>query len=163
MLPRQSPIVSIGAYCLMKNHYHILIQEIVEGGITKFMQKLGTGYAMYFNQKHDRIGNLFLKPFRSKHINTDAYLRKVTQYIHLNPCEMFEAGFKEGKVRNLHSLLKKLEEYPFSSLQDYLGRKRPENEILDPTAIKLLRQSRLALNSTIGDALEYYRELEHEF
>ena len=88
-IPRHQTIVSIGAYYLMGNHYHLLLQEKSEGGISKFMQKVGTGYTMYFNEKNDRIGSLFVGPFRSKHIAQDAYLRRVTQYIHLNPAELF--------------------------------------------------------------------------
>src|SRR5579859_6476622 len=70
-LPRKANLVAIGAYCLMGNHFHLLLQEKVPNGISKFMHKVGTGYTKYFNLKNDRIGNLFVKPFRSKHIHDD--------------------------------------------------------------------------------------------
>jgi len=53
------PLVSIGAYCLMDNHFHLLVKEIQENGLSKFMNKLLTGYAMYFNIKYDRKGALY--------------------------------------------------------------------------------------------------------
>src|SRR3989344_2776781 len=54
-----TPLVEIVAYCLMPNHFHLLIREVEEGGISKFMQKVTTGYTMYFNKRHDRSGSLF--------------------------------------------------------------------------------------------------------
>ena len=55
---RGKPLVAIGAYCLMPNHFHLLACEITKGGISKFMQKMTTGYTMYFNQKQKRVGPL---------------------------------------------------------------------------------------------------------
>ena len=162
-LQRQAPIVSVVAYCLMKNHYHLLLHEIVEGGITKFMQKLGTGYTMYFNEKYDRIGNLFIKPFRSKHIDTDAYLRRVAQYIHLNPAELYEQEWKTGKVKNMRKLHEELSKYPFSSLPDYIGMRRNEISILDSTMMKLIHSGRLPLSRLLREAAEYYADIEKEF
>ncbi|MBI4093662.1 transposase [Candidatus Kaiserbacteria bacterium] len=162
-IQRQAPIVSVVAYCLMKNHYHLLLHEIIEGGIIKFMQKVGTGYAMYFNEKYDRIGNLFIKPFRSKHIDSDEYLRRVVQYIHLNPAELYEHEWKTGKVKNIARLEDELIKYPFSSLPDYVGKKRDELYILDARTMTPLRSNRLSLRSILREAAEYYADLEHEF
>jgi putative transposase len=52
-------LIEVLSYCLMPNHFHLMVRQVEEGGITKFMQKLGTGYAMYFNQKYERVGGLF--------------------------------------------------------------------------------------------------------
>ncbi len=147
----------------MGNHYHILLQEKIENGISKFMQKVGTGYTMYFNEKNDRIGSLFVGPFRSKHIGTDAYLRKVVQYIHLNPAEIFEQGWKHGNVKNLGQLKNKLLSYQTSSLPDYFGAPRPEQAILDIESIALLKDGLPPLSSVLRDAAAYYEELEKEF
>jgi REP element-mobilizing transposase RayT len=157
---RLTPLVSIGAYCLMKNHYHILIQETVENGISRFMQKLGTGYTMYFNEKYERVGSLFVGPFRSKHINSDPYVRRVTQYIHLNPAEMFEAGWKKGKVKNFAKLERNLLTYQFSSLPDYSGSHRPEKSILDTSAVAFLRDEAPPLREVVRDAADYYAALK---
>ena len=81
-------LVNIIAFCLMPNHFHLLLQERVKGGISKFMQRLGTGYTMYFNEINERSGALFQGRFKSKFIDTELYLLKVIDYIHLNPKNM---------------------------------------------------------------------------
>lgn len=158
-----APIVCIGAYALMSNHYHLLVQEVVDGGISKFMQKLGTGYSMYFNERHDRIGNVFVKPFRSKHIHDDAYLRKVLQYIHLNAAENFEALWKRGIVRDLAALQRKLEAYPYSSLPEYLHKNRPESSIIEPHARRLLSSGMPTFARVLSEMHGYFADLESEF
>ncbi len=77
-------MVAIGAYCLMPNHFHILIREIKEGGTVKFMSKLLTSYSSYFNRKYDRTGTLFEGAFKASHLNRDEYLKYIFSYIHLN-------------------------------------------------------------------------------
>src|SRR3989344_6748269 len=59
LTPRGKRLVAIGAFCLMPNHFHLVLKEIVEGGITSFMRKMGTAYTLYFNARHGRGGNLF--------------------------------------------------------------------------------------------------------
>ena len=74
-------LVSIGTYCLMPNHFHILIREKIKGGISLFMQKLQTAYTMYFNKKHERNGSLFQGTFKAEHITKDTYLKYLFAYI----------------------------------------------------------------------------------
>lgn len=77
-------LVNIVAYCLNPNHYHFVLQQVVEKGIEKFMQRLGTGYTMYFNKKNDRSGALFQGRFKAIHISSNAYLLHVSAYVNLN-------------------------------------------------------------------------------
>ena len=77
-------LVEIIAYCLNQNHYHLLLRQIGEDGISRFMQKVGTGYTKYFNQKNERTGPLFSGGFKSKHVGTDNYLKGLSAYINLN-------------------------------------------------------------------------------
>ena len=158
-IPRGKPLVAIGAYCLMPNHFHLLLKEATEGGISQFMRAVGTAYAMYFNIKNERIGNLFVKPFRSRHIGDDRYLRKVAQYIHLNPIEIFEPGWKEGRVERMSSVKKRLKNYPYSSLPEYVHAKRPERVLLDEEAFDLIADGLPDLSEIIADAADYYAEL----
>lgn len=144
----------------MNNHYHLLLREIAENGISRFMQKVGTGYSMYFNAKNQRIGNVFVKPFRSKHIVDDIYLRHVLQYIHLNPAEIFEPGWKKGIVADMRSLERQLAEYPFSSLVDYHGSTRPELAVLDFAAFDLLSDGLPKLSRVLKGAADYYASIE---
>ncbi len=155
---RTSSLVTIGAYSLMPNHFHILLREETEGGITRFMRKVGTGYTMYFNIKNKRVGNLFLKPFRSKHVPDDRYAQRVVQYIHFNAAELFEPGWKSGIVRDRQALLASLRAYSYSSLPDYYGHRRVENGLLGADALKLFSGEPSSLESLIRDYREYYLE-----
>lgn len=157
-LKRGEPLVAIGAYCLMPNHFHLLLRQIAEGGISTFMQKMGTSFSMYYNLKYEHVGNVFIKPFRAKHVGQDDYFQRVIQYIHLNPAEIFEPQWKEGTVGNMKSLSMQLGDYRYSSLADYLGTKRPENTIIDSATANLF-ESPLSLEGLLHEAAEYYREL----
>ena len=77
-------LVNIVAYCLNPNHYHLLLQQVTEKGIEKFMQRLGTGYTKYFNNKYDRTGALFQGKFKAVHIDSNPYLLHVSAYVNLN-------------------------------------------------------------------------------
>ncbi len=152
---RRTPIVAIGGYCLMPNHYHLLLKEVKEGGITSFMRKIGTAYTMYFNSKHERVGHLFTGPFRSRHVADDRYFQKVLQYIHCNPAELYESGWKEGKVRGMQSLERKLLEYPYSSLQSYA--RKSTNPILSAEGIAIAEK--ISVSRMVGESREYYADV----
>ncbi|MFZ2984735.1 MAG: transposase [Candidatus Moraniibacteriota bacterium] len=77
-------LVNIIAYCLNPNHYHLILQQVSEKGIEKFMQRLGTGYTMYFNNKCERTGSLFQGTFKAIHIDSNVYLLHVSAYVNLN-------------------------------------------------------------------------------
>lgn len=77
-------LVNIVAYCLNPNHFHLILQQVAERGIEKFMQRLGTGYTMYFNNKYDRSGSLFQGRFKAVHIDSNEYLLHVSAYVNLN-------------------------------------------------------------------------------
>lgn len=77
-------LVSILAYCLNPNHYHILLSPKVDDGVSKFMHRLGSGYTRYFNERYKRSGALFQGAFKAVHIQTDNQLKHVSAYINLN-------------------------------------------------------------------------------
>ena len=118
-IKRCDPIVAIGAFCLMPNHFHILATPLVENGLSTFMLKLQTGYSMYFNTKNYRNGSLFQGPFKSEHAGHDTYLKYLFSYIHLNPAKIIDPYWKE-RVNRKKSLMKFVESYPYSSLEEYL-------------------------------------------
>ncbi len=82
--PPRSKLVDIVAYCLNPNHFHIIITPLVDGGVSKFMQRLGAGYTKYFNEKNKRQGSLFQGAFKSVHIETNAQLLHASAYVNLN-------------------------------------------------------------------------------
>lgn len=128
-------LVEISAYCLMPNHFHLLIRELEEGGISKFMQKLTTGYTMYFNKWHERNGALFQGTFKATHVADDRYLRYLISYIHLNPIKLIEPKWKEVGIIDRTRAEQYLESYAPSSYLDYRGRQRPEGMILTREAL----------------------------
>lgn len=123
-------LVYVGAYCLMPNHFHILIREKEEGGITKFMGKLSTAYSMYFNKKNSRTGALFEGRFKARHVDTDEYLKYLFAYIHLNPVKMIDSEWKNNDINDREKTKEYLEQYKYSSYQEYLGTTRKENKII---------------------------------
>ena len=126
---REETIVDIGVYCLMPNHFHILVREKIEGGISKYMLKLLTAYSMYFNKKYERTGKLYEGKFKSTYVNTDRYLKYLYSYIHLNPAKLIDENWKESKNRNTTNLLKYISSYPYSSMKEYANF---EFKIIDP-------------------------------
>ena len=113
-------IVEILCFCLMKNHYHLLVRPIVDGGLANFMLKLGTGYTNAFNGKNNRVGSLFQGPYKAKHVDMEAYLKHLICYIHLNPLKSLRKFYKNGKM-DFQRTWESLNKYRWSSHLDYLG------------------------------------------
>jgi len=77
-------LVDFVCYCLNHNHYHFLIKQLADGGITEFMHKLGSGYTRYFNEKYKLNGGLFQGRFKAIHVDSNDYLLHLSAYINLN-------------------------------------------------------------------------------
>ena len=129
---RGEPRVSVGAYCLMPNHFHLLLKEVRPGGISLFMQKLTTAYTMYFNKKYAREGALFQGTFKATHVDNDEYLKYLYSYIHLNPVKLIEPNWKEAGIADKVAAKRYLDQYRYSSYADHTGNDREERAILAP-------------------------------
>jgi len=116
-------LVEVLAFCIMPNHLHLLLRQIKDNGIIKFMVKLETGYGGYFNRKYQRQGPLLLRRFTAVHIETEEQLKIVFVYIHTNPISLIEPKWKEMGVKDPERAIKFLEEYKWSSYPDYIGKK----------------------------------------
>jgi putative transposase len=79
--------VDLLAYCLMPNHFHLLIKQLPKGSMEGFMRSLATRYSMYFNKKYDRVGSLFQGIYKASMVDDDNYMLHLSRYIHLNPAE----------------------------------------------------------------------------
>ena len=99
-------IINLICYCLMPNHFHLLIQQVSENGVREFVSKLANSYTKYFNTKHNRSGPLFQGEFKAVHIETDQQLLHVSRYIHLNPY--------------VSEITKDLNLYPYSSFFEFI-------------------------------------------
>jgi putative transposase len=119
-IERGEQIVDIGAYCLMPNHFHLLIRENRENGISLFMRKLLTGYSMYYNKKHKHSGSLFESKFKATHANSDEYLKYLFSYIHLNPIKLIDAEWKEKGITDKVMAKQYLRGYKYSSYDNYI-------------------------------------------
>ena len=153
---RGAPLVEIGAYCLMPNHFHFMLKEIRQGGIALFMQKIFTGYTIYFNQKNERMGALFAGTFKSKHVGDDRYLRQLLSYIHCNPIELFAPRWKEGKG-SVPKIEKWLGGYQYSSLLEFSGGVRLERKLLGDSIFELF-ELMPSIDEMLKEARAYYEE-----
>ncbi len=118
---KRDKFVDVLCFCFMPNHIHLLIKQLKDGGITKFMRKVGAGYGRYFNKKYTRKGYVFQNRFRSIYIEDDNQFRIIFNYIHANPVSLVEPGWKEKGVSKLKNALNFLKEYKWSSYKDYIG------------------------------------------
>lgn len=100
--------ITIIAYCLMPNHFHLLLKQNNDAGISKFMANFQNSYVKYFNVKHKRTGSLFDRQFKAVLIETENQLLLLTRYIHLNPYSSHLVNKDE------------ITTYPYSSLSEYL-------------------------------------------
>ncbi|MCB9810585.1 MAG: transposase [Candidatus Nomurabacteria bacterium] len=152
---RKNKLVSIGAYCLMPNHFHILITPMVDGGVTAFMKKLATGYSMYFNKKNNRSGSLFQGTFKAEHTDTDEYLKYLYAYIHLNPVKLIDSTWKEEGIKDAQKSYDFCASFQYSSLQDYLGSTRPEKMILNPDSFPEYFETKDNIKEELFEWLNY--------
>ena len=116
-------LVDVLVFCLMRNHYHLMLRERVPRGIPLFMKKLNGGYAKYFNEKYKRAGALFQGKYKSVLVVDDAHFVHLPYYIHLNPLDFNAPEWRERKLDNYKEAIKFLGSYRWSSHLDYCGRK----------------------------------------
>lgn len=118
--PSNEPLVDILAFCLMPNHFHMLIKQKEDGGISKFMQRMGNSYTLTFNKKSNRSGRLFESTFKATWIFNEAQYQYITKYIHLNPLSLIGLDWKKLDRNLSKKEIKFLIDYPWSSLSSYL-------------------------------------------
>jgi REP element-mobilizing transposase RayT len=137
---REETIVSIGAWVLMPNHFHIYIttshksdlwREVEKNRISEFMRKISTAYARYFNAKYGRTGGLFEGKFKSVHIKNDNQAKYLFSYIHLNSVKLIDSKWKENGINDVKRALEFIYKYKWSSYKDHIGELRKEFKILD--------------------------------
>lgn len=147
---KPNPLVSFVAYCLNPNHYHFILTPIIENGIESFMQRLGTGYTLYFNNRNKRTGSLFQGNFKASHIDSNEYLLHVSAYVNLNDkthqlggetSKLVCSSWKEYTEPNSNGICDKniileqfknvteYKDFALSSLKDIIERKEAEKEL----------------------------------
>lgn len=152
-------MVEILAFAFMPNHVHLLVKQLKNEGITKFMQKFGGGYANYFNKKFERKGHLF-NQFQATHIGTNEQLKNVFVYIHTNPISLIEPGWKERGIKNTNKVIKFLEkEYRWSSYFDYIGKKNFASVTLRDFLSEIMGGEK-GCKEAVEDRIKYKKEMK---
>jgi len=155
--PRGKRIVTLGAFCLMPGSFDVVLKESAEGGITSFMRKVGTAYARYFNERHGRSGNLFLKPFRSSQVPESHGVEKLLSYVHSLPAVLYEPEWLKNHVVDPQFLEEHLTAYPYSSLGAYAGAKTPNRTLID---LELFASTKVApLRTMLKEARQYLDQM----
>lgn len=139
-------LVNIIAFCFMPNHVHLLVKQRITNGISKFMRNIQNSYAKYFNTKNKRGGALFQSMFKGVLTESDEQIVHIARYIHLNPLTSY-----------LLEDINKLEEYPWSSFKDCLGKR--SQSFVDKDVILGYFTSLPKFKKFTLDQVEYQREL----
>jgi putative transposase len=123
---QREQLVDIHGWCLMEDHYHLLLSERVDGGLQKFLMKLNVGYAKYYNDRYKRTGFVFRGRTKKVHLEHHAHFLYILHYIHLNPLD-YVLNAKDWRIRSKGSFedaraaLQELSKYRWSSYLDYAG------------------------------------------
>lgn len=139
LIPNYREDVDLVAYCLMGNHFHMLIYLKDVDGLHSFMRSVLTSYSMYFNRKYRRVGGLFESRFLASRVTNEAYLWHVSRYIHLNPLDI-------GKS---HAT------YPFSSVRYFAG--EAVAEWIHPEVLVETAAERSAYMRSLRDNIDYHK------
>ncbi len=135
--PERKPLVSIWAFSFNYNHDHIIVQELEDGGVSKFMRNSNVSIAKHFNEKHNQQGSVF-QPYVIKTIDSDEYLQWVIPYVVIkNTFEMHPKGYKWA-INNFEKAWEWAIQFPFSNLADLLGLR--SSPIVDVSRIRTPEQ-----------------------
>lgn len=155
---KEKPLIRFVAYCLLENHFHFLIEQMVDNGISQYMKRLLGGYTWYFNNRHKRWGALFQGAFKSKHIDSNETLLHISAYVNLNDKQKMSLGDRTAKLSC------------FSSWHEYGGEGDEQkllpicdgkDTVLDQfKSAKLYKDFALSAFDMIIENKEKYKELE---
>ena len=159
VIDKRDKFVDIFCFCFMPNHIHLLLKQLKDGGISKFMRKVGAGYGRYFNSKYKRRGYVFQNSFRSVHIENDNQFSVIFNYIHSNPVSLVEPGWKEKGIKDSDKIFRFLEDYKWSSYKDYLGLNN-FTSVTERNFMSDFMGGSEACRLAIIDWLEYKRKLD---
>ena len=146
LLKSQKPRVTIMSYCLMPNHFHILVKQEKDHGISKFLGDFQNSYTKFFNKLHERSGALFSNQFKGVLVENENQFTHLSRYIHLNPY-----------TSSIANSITELEKYPWSSLKGYLG---SIDEIIDSKPILGLFGNSENYRKFIVDHAGYQKQLK---
>lgn len=158
------PLITRLSFVFCVNHIHELLISNTPDGISRYLQRRNDGFAKYYNFAYKRKGGLFERPPKVVLVKTEKQLTAVFRYINVvNVLDVYQPGWREKGIKNFQSTLEFLENYPFSSLPDFLGKRKSHflarNEILEKFLGRELIEDKEYLKKAIKDFLRY--EVEH--
>jgi putative transposase len=126
---RGESLVDIIHWCLMPNHFHLVLRQREENGISTLMHKIGTSYTMFFNLKHERSGRLFQGTFKAKKVSEDEYFSHLASYVPLNALDLLFPKWKVNGIdkEEIEKAKNFLLQYKWSSFADYFGKSSVPN------------------------------------
>lgn len=142
-LNTKAKIVNIVCYVLMPNHFHLLLQQVKDGGIQECMSRMMNSYTKYYNTKYERVGPLFQGQFKAVLVESDEQLIHLSRYVHLNPISSF--------------LTNSLESYRWSSYHEYITGKA---EVCETTIILDQFSSIDEYKRFLIDQIDYAKSIE---
>ncbi len=159
----QAPYVSILSHCLLDNHFHLLLKELVDGGIAKFMQRVCRSMAAHHNAKYNESGALFQGPYAARIVDTDSYLQYLSVYINIkNPFELFPGGMNAAR-EDFKKAYDWATRYSFSSTADFAGLRT--SAILDRMEIRELfptaKEFQLLAEEIMSDRYEMIEDTKY--
>ena len=121
--PPPHSLVKILSYSLMPNHFHLLLKEIIDGGVSRFMKKFADGFTKYINTKYDEVGSLFQGPYKRTTIKSEKTLQYTDVYIQIfNIFELYPGGLEKA-IKEFDKAFNFVLEYQFCSLGESFGRR----------------------------------------
>lgn len=139
-------LVEIIAYCLMPNHFHFILKQITDNGISDFIANFCNSYGKYFNTKNERSGHLFQGRFKGVHVESDQQLVNLSRYIHMNPVSSSLISIND------------LSDYSWSSYPEYLD--KTGIKICKPDLVLSQFQSVQQYETFVLDHVDYLKTLE---
>jgi len=141
--------VEILCYCLVPTHFHFLLKQLSENGVSKFIGDILNSFTRYFNIKTERKGPIFLPRFKAVRITNETQLKHVSRYIHLHP-------YSNGLVKNTIEL----ENYRWSSFSEYISNKA--SKLSSPDFIlNLFNNDKIRYKKFVFDNADYQKSLEY--
>ena len=138
--------IELISYCLMPNHFHLLLKQKNKDSTSKLIKQVTNGYTLYFNTKYERVGGLFQGVFKAVGIDTDALILHVARYIHLNPV--------------VANIVKDPKEYMWSSHKEYFDKEKHHKSFVNKNTLLSYFSSPEKMNDFVTDYIEYAKEID---
>ncbi len=134
---QREPFVDIVSFCLLPNHYHLLLKQRLPNGIPLFLHKLAMGYSKYFNLRYKRTGTLYEGPYKAIIPEREGHLEHLPRYIHLNALDLTSIDWRSTLIDDWVGVVNALNKYPWSSHHVFINKKQRLDVVSDDEVKKI--------------------------